>query len=213
MITRKVSPALAAGCTVVLKPANETPLTALRWSRGGEGGVPKGVSNSSRQLSAIGKVRCEIPRCASSPSPARRGRQILYGTGPRRRERRLGPPSSAATALRVFADAVSTRQSEGRHESRSIAKWARPAYVPIAFTRRTRSKTVRREAVEGRSRRCKSADGREAGVDTGAVINMEAVDKVESTSRDAVSAPPGSSAGGKRHALRRLFFEKTCSPM
>src|SRR3981081_1489159 len=60
MITRKVSPALAAGCTVVLKPANETPLTALALVALAEkAGVPKGVFNLlTGNSSAIGKVLC-----------------------------------------------------------------------------------------------------------------------------------------------------------
>src|SRR5882757_3841054 len=63
MITRKVSPALAAGCTVVLKPANETPLTALALTALAEkAGVPKGVFNIlTGNSSAIGKVLCEHP--------------------------------------------------------------------------------------------------------------------------------------------------------
>ena len=63
MITRKVSPALAAGCTVVLKPANETPLTALALVVLAEkAGMPKGVFNIlTGNSSAIGKVLCEHP--------------------------------------------------------------------------------------------------------------------------------------------------------
>src|SRR3974390_3696398 len=63
MITRKVSPALAAGCTVVLKPANETPLTALALVALAEkAGIPKGVFNVlTGNSSAIGKVLCEHP--------------------------------------------------------------------------------------------------------------------------------------------------------
>ena len=63
MITRKVSPALAAGCTVVLKPANETPLSALALGVLAErAGIPKGVLNVlTGNSSAIGKVLCEHP--------------------------------------------------------------------------------------------------------------------------------------------------------
>ena len=63
MITRKVSPALAAGCTVVLKPANETPLSALALGVLAErAGIPKGVLNIlTGNSSAIGKVLCEHP--------------------------------------------------------------------------------------------------------------------------------------------------------
>src|SRR5579872_6328307 len=63
MITRKVSPALAAGCTVVLKPANETPFSALALGVLAErAGIPKGVLNIlTGNSSAIGKVLCEHP--------------------------------------------------------------------------------------------------------------------------------------------------------
>jgi acyl-CoA reductase-like NAD-dependent aldehyde dehydrogenase len=63
MITRKVSPALAAGCTVVLKPANETPLSALALAELAErAGVPKGVLNIvTGKASEIGLVLCEHP--------------------------------------------------------------------------------------------------------------------------------------------------------
>ncbi len=63
MITRKVSPALAAGCTVVLKPANETPLSALALAVLAEkAGVPKGVLNIiTGDAPPIGQVLCEHP--------------------------------------------------------------------------------------------------------------------------------------------------------
>jgi succinate-semialdehyde dehydrogenase/glutarate-semialdehyde dehydrogenase len=63
MITRKVSPALAAGCTVVHKPANETPLSALALAVLAEkAGVPKGVFNIiTGDAPPIGKVLCEHP--------------------------------------------------------------------------------------------------------------------------------------------------------
>ena len=63
MITRKVSPALAAGCTVVLKPANETPLSALALAVLAErAGIPKGVLNIiTGDAPPIGKVLCEHP--------------------------------------------------------------------------------------------------------------------------------------------------------
>ncbi len=63
MITRKVAPAFAAGCTVVLKPATETPLTALALAALAEkAGFPEGVFNVlTGDSAAIGKVLCEHP--------------------------------------------------------------------------------------------------------------------------------------------------------
>ncbi|MGH1556875.1 aldehyde dehydrogenase family protein [Caulobacter segnis] len=65
MITRKVGPALAAGCTVVVKPAAETPLCALAIARlATEAGVPAGVLNvvTGKDSSGIGKALCEDSR-------------------------------------------------------------------------------------------------------------------------------------------------------
>jgi len=66
MITRKIAPALAAGCTVVLKPAEQTPLSALALAELAErAGIPAGVINivtaDSDSSIAIGKVLCESP--------------------------------------------------------------------------------------------------------------------------------------------------------
>ena len=74
MITRKVAPALAAGCTVVVKPAEDTPLCALAIAKLAlDAGVPPGVFNvvttATPQLSA--KSCATTPASASSPSPAR----------------------------------------------------------------------------------------------------------------------------------------------
>ena len=73
MITRKVAPALAAGCTVVVKPAGETPLTALALAELAErAGMPPGVFNViTGDARAIGKALTEHPAVRWSPSPAR----------------------------------------------------------------------------------------------------------------------------------------------
>ena len=89
MITRKVSPALAAGCTVVLKPANETPLTALALVALAEkAGVPKGVFNIlTGNSSAIGKVLVRTSRGAIRRlHRIDRGRQDPLSAGRSRRE-------------------------------------------------------------------------------------------------------------------------------
>lgn len=65
MITRKVAPALAAGCTIVVKPAAETPLCALAVAKlGKDAGLPPGVLNivTTKDAPAVGKVFCEDPR-------------------------------------------------------------------------------------------------------------------------------------------------------
>ena len=75
MATRKIAPALAAGCTVVLKPATETPLTAFAVAQiMHDCGVPAGVVNviTTAKASALSKaIYYTIPACAKFPSPAR----------------------------------------------------------------------------------------------------------------------------------------------
>ena len=117
MITRKVSPALAAGCTVVLKPANETPLTALALVALAEkAGVPKGVFNIlTGNSSAIGKVLCEHPGGALCRlHRLDRGRQDPVSAG-----RRRGEEARARTrrqrAVRGVRRCRYRRRGRGRH--------------------------------------------------------------------------------------------------
>ena len=74
MATRKIGPALAAGCTVILKPASETPLTALAVAGMlDEAGVPDGVVNVVPVVTPgpVGRRCWPIRACASCPSPVR----------------------------------------------------------------------------------------------------------------------------------------------
>ena len=73
MITRKVAPALAAGCTVVIKPAEATPFSALALAELAQrAGFPPGVLNVvTGDAPAIGGEMCRERRCASSRSPVR----------------------------------------------------------------------------------------------------------------------------------------------
>src|SRR3546814_20120006 len=81
MITRKVGPALAAGCTMVVKPAQQTPLTALALAvLAEEAGVPPGVfhvlTGSSRELGAA-LCSCDAVRTLSFPGPPHVGRPLM----------------------------------------------------------------------------------------------------------------------------------------
>jgi NAD-dependent aldehyde dehydrogenases len=152
MITRKVSPALAAGCTVVLKPANETPLTALALVALAEkAGVPKGVFNIlTGNSSAIGKVLCEHPavRFVGFTGSTEVGK-ILYqqaAVG----VKKLGLELGGNAPFVVFDDADIDAAVEAPW-SRSTATWARPASAPTASTPRTRSTTSSsKSSQEGR---------------------------------------------------------------
>ena len=154
MITRKVSPALAAGCTVVLKPANETPLTALALVALAErAGVPKGVFNIlTGNSSAIGKVLCEHPavRFVGFTGSTEVGK-ILYqqaATG----VKKLGLELGGNAPFIVFDDADIDAAVEGAMISK-YTTWVRPACAPTASMCRTRFTTSSSTSSRKRSRR------------------------------------------------------------
>ena len=210
MITRKVSPALAAGCTVVLKPANETPLTALALVALAEkAGVPKGVFNIlTGNSSAIGKVLCEHPavRFVGFTGSTEVGK-ILYqqaAVG----VKKLGLELGGNAPFVVFDDADIDAAVEGA----MVSKYRNMGQTCVCANRLYAQDKIYDQFVEKLSKKVaamKIGDGTEAGVVQGPLINMEAVDKVEKHIADAVKGGAKIVTGGKRHALGGSFFEPT----
>jgi succinate-semialdehyde dehydrogenase/glutarate-semialdehyde dehydrogenase len=210
MITRKVSPALAAGCTVVLKPANETPLTALALAALAEkAGVPKGVFNIlTGNSSAIGKVLCEHPavRFVGFTGSTEVGK-ILYqqaAVG----VKKLGLELGGNAPFVVFDDADIDAAVEGA----IVSKYRNMGQTCVCANRLYAQDKIYDEFVEKLSKKVsamKIGDGTEAGVVQGPLINMEAIDKVEKHIADAVKGGAKIVTGGKRHALGGSFFEPT----
>src|SRR5579859_818801 len=210
MITRKVSPALAAGCTVVLKPANETPLSALALAALAEkAGVPKGVFNIvTGNSSAIGKVLCEHPavRFVGFTGSTEVGkilyRQASVGV------KKLGLELGGNAPFIVFDDADIDAAVEGA----MVSKYRNMGQTCVCANRLYAQDKIYDQFVEKLSKKVaamKIGDGTEAGVSQGPLINMEAVDKVERHIADAVKGGAKVVTGGKRHALGRTFFEPT----
>ena len=210
MITRKVSPALAAGCTVVLKPANETPLTALALVALAEkAGVPKGVFNIlTGNSSAIGKVLCEHPavRFVGFTGSTEVGK-ILYqqaAVG----VKKLGLELGGNAPFVVFDDADIDAAVEGA----MVSKYRNMGQTCVCANRLYAQDKIYDQFVEKLSKKVaamKIGDGTEAGVTQGPLINMDAVDKVEKHIADAVKGGAKIVTGGKRHALGGSFFEPT----
>ena len=210
MITRKVSPALAAGCTVVLKPANETPLTALALVALAEkAGVPKGVFNIlTGNSSAIGKVLCEHPavRFVGFTGSTEVGK-ILYqqaAVG----VKKLGLELGGNAPFVVFDDADIDAAVEGA----IVSKYRNMGQTCVCANRLYAQDKIYDQFVEKLSKKVaamKIGDGTEAGVVQGPLINMEAIDKVEKHIADAVKGGAKIVTGGKRHALGGSFFEPT----
>jgi succinate-semialdehyde dehydrogenase / glutarate-semialdehyde dehydrogenase len=210
MITRKVSPALAAGCTVVLKPANETPLTALALVALAEkAGIPKGVFNIlTGNSSAIGKVLCEHPavRFVGFTGSTEVGK-ILYqqaAVG----VKKLGLELGGNAPFVVFDDADIDAAVEGA----IVSKYRNMGQTCVCANRLYAQDKIYDEFVQKLSTKVsamKVGDGTEQGVVQGPLINMEAIDKVEKHIADAVKGGATIITGGKRHPLGGSFFEPT----
>src|ERR1700753_503600 len=210
MITRKVSPALAAGCPVVLKPANETPLSALALVALAEkAGVPKGVLNVlTGNSSAIGKVLCEHPavRFVGFTGSTEVGK-ILYqqaAVG----VKKLGLELGGNAPFVVFDDADIDAAVDGA----IVSKYRNMGQTCVCANRIYAQDKIYDEFVDKLSRKVaamKIGDGTEQGVVQGPLINMEAIDKVEKHIADAVKGGAKIVTGGKRHSLGRSFFEPT----
>ena len=143
MITRKAGPALAAGCTVVLKPASQTPFSALALAELAErAGIPKGVFNVVTGSAAeIGGELTSNPIVAQAlVHRLDRGRQAADGAVRAARSRSCRSSSAATRRSSCSTMPISMRRSRAR-SPRSTATPARPASAPTASSCRTASTT------------------------------------------------------------------------
>ncbi|ABD05288.1 succinate semialdehyde dehydrogenase [Rhodopseudomonas palustris HaA2] len=210
MITRKVSPALAAGCTVVLKPAEETPFSALALAVLAEkAGVPKGVFNIvTGDAPPIGQVFCEHPavRFVGFTGSTEVGkilyRQSAVGV------KKLGLELGGNAPFIVFDDADIDAAVDGA----MVSKYRNMGQTCVCANRLYVQDGVYDAFVEKLAAKVKAmtvGDGTEPGVTQGPLINEAAVEKTEKHIADAVSNGAKVITGGKRHALGGTFFEPT----
>ncbi|MFZ5739998.1 MAG: NAD-dependent succinate-semialdehyde dehydrogenase [Pseudomonadota bacterium] len=210
MITRKVSPALAAGCTVVLKPAEETPFSALALAALAEkAGLPKGVFNIvTGDAPPIGKVFCEHPavRFVGFTGSTEVGK-ILYkqsAVG----VKKLGLELGGNAPFIVFDDADIDAAVEGA----MVSKYRNMGQTCVCANRLYVQDGVYDAFVEKLAAKVKAmkvGNGTEQGVTQGPLINDAAVEKTERHIADAVEHGAKVITGGKRHALGGTFFEPT----
>jgi succinate-semialdehyde dehydrogenase / glutarate-semialdehyde dehydrogenase len=210
MITRKVAPALAAGCTAVVKPAPETPLTALALADLAErAGLPAGVLNIiTGDAPVIGKVWCEHPavRFIGFTGSTEIGKLLMRqaaGT-----VKKVGLELGGNAPFIVFDDADLEAAVEGAITSKfrnmgQTCVCANRIYVQDAVYDDFIARLAARVAE------LKVGDGVEDGVQQGPLITMDAVEKVERHVADALAKGARVLVGGKRHALGRTFFEPT----
>ncbi|WDD91305.1 NADP-dependent succinate-semialdehyde dehydrogenase [Burkholderia sp. FERM BP-3421] len=210
MITRKVGPALAAGCPIVVKPAEATPFSALALAVLAErAGVPAGVfSVITGDPKAIGGELTANPivRKLSFTGSTPIGRLLMAQCAPTVKKVSLELGGNAPFI--VFDDADLDAAVEG-----AIASKYRNSGQTCVCTNRFYVHDKVYDAFADKLRaaveKLKVGRGTEAGVTQGPLINEAAVLKVESHIEDALAKGARVLTGGKRHALGHGFFEPT----
>ena len=210
MITRKAGPALAAGCTVVIKPAGQTPYSALAMAELGErAGIPKGVLNIlTGDSKAIGAELCGNPkvRKLSFTGSTETGRVLMRQCADT--VKKLSLELGGNAPFIVFDDADLDAAVEGALASKyrnagQTCVCANRLYVQDAVYDAFAAKLA--EKVKG----FKVGAGTEPGVVIGPLIDENGVKKVEAHVADALGKGAKVMLGGKRHSLGGLFFQPT----
>jgi succinate-semialdehyde dehydrogenase / glutarate-semialdehyde dehydrogenase len=210
MIARKIGPALAAGCTVVLKPAEATPYSALAWGMLAEdAGLPSGVLNIvTGKASAIGgalmasvDVR-KITFTGSTPIGQLLLRQAADTV------KRVSMELGGNAPFIVFDDADVDAAVQGALAS----KYRNSGQTCVCTNRIYVQAGVHDAFVEklaAATRALRVGSGFDDDTDQGPLIDAAAVEKVEGLVADAVSKGGRVLVGGRRHALGGSFFEPT----
>jgi len=210
MITRKAGPALAVGCTMVLKPASETPLTALALAAlAEEAGIPKGVFNViTGKAGTIGKELTSNThvRMLTFTGSTEIGRILMAQCAPT--IKKLGLELGGNAPFIVFDDADLDRAVQGAMAS----KYRNAGQTCVCANRLYVQEGVYdafAEKLAAEVKKMKVGPGTADGVTTGPLINKAAVEKVEEHVADALKHGASVVVGGKRHALGGNFYEPT----
>jgi succinate-semialdehyde dehydrogenase/glutarate-semialdehyde dehydrogenase len=210
MITRKAGPALAAGCTVVLKPASQTPFSALALAELAErAGVPAGVFNIvTGSASEIGGELTSNPivRKLSFTGSTEVGRTLMAQCAPTIKKLSLELGGNAP--LIVFDDADLDTAVDGVMAS----KYRNTGQTCVTVNRIYVQDGVYdafAARLAARVNTLNPANGLEPSATQGPLIDDKAVAKVEEHIQDAVKQGATISAGGQRHALGGRFFQPT----
>jgi succinate-semialdehyde dehydrogenase/glutarate-semialdehyde dehydrogenase len=217
MITRKVGPALAAGCTVVARPASQTPFCALALAELAErAGIPKGVFNVvTGDARAVGGALCasKVVRKLTFTGSTEVGRILLKQSADT--IKKVTMELGGHAPFIVFDDADIDAAVTGllACKFRNMGQTcvcANRVYVQDAVYDDFAQKLAAQVAA------MKVGPGLQEGVEQGPLIDKNGVDKAERHVNDAVENGARVLTGGKRHALGGQFFEPTvlteCTP-
>jgi succinate-semialdehyde dehydrogenase/glutarate-semialdehyde dehydrogenase len=213
MITRKAAPALAAGCTMVLKPAPQTPLSALALAQlAEEAGIPAGVFNvvtaDMDDARKVGDALTSSPvvRKLSFTGSTAVGVHLMQACAPTMKKLSLELGGNAPFI--VFDDADLDAAVEGA----IISKYRNAGQTCVCANRIY----VQAGVYDAFAQKFTTAvaalnvgSGLDEGVHLGPLIDQRAIEKVENHLQDAISKGGKLLLGGKRHALGATFFEPT----
>jgi len=213
MITRKVAPALAAGCTVVLKPAEQTPLSALALAELAErAGIPAGVLNiitadSDRSI-AIGKELCASPivKKLTFTGSTAVGRILMQQSAPT--IKKLSLELGGHAPFIVFDDADVDAAVEGA----MIAKYRNAGQTCVCTNRIYVHEAVHDQFIEKFAAKVGAlqvGDGFADKVAQGPLIDEAAVAKVQEHVKDALAKGAKVAVGGQAHELGGRYFQPT----
>jgi succinate-semialdehyde dehydrogenase/glutarate-semialdehyde dehydrogenase len=211
MITRKVGPALAAGCTMVLKPAAQTPLSALALAVLAErAGVPKGAFSviTTTDAKPVGEEFCHSRKVAkiTFTGSTNVGRWLMREAGDS--IKRLSLELGGNAPFIVFDDADLDAAVEGALAS----KFRNAGQTCVCANRIYVQESVAQafaEKLAAKAKGLKLGRGTEEGVAMGPLIDERAVTKMEEHVADALAKGGQVLVGGKRSDLGSTFFEPT----
>lgn len=210
MLARKVGPALAAGCTVVAKPATATPYSGLAWAAlCEEAGFPSGVVNIvTGSARAIGGAIMDSPavRKVTFTGSTEVGKELIRQSADT--VKKVSMELGGNAPFLVFDDADIDAAVQGA----MVSKFRNAGQTCVCANRFYVQSGVYDTFVEkltAATAKMKVGDGLEDGVEQGPMIDQESVAKVEELVADAVAKGGKVVLGGKRHELGQTFYEPT----
>jgi len=213
MITRKIAPALAAGCTIVIKPAELTPLSALALAElAKRAGIPDGVINivtaDANQSIVIGKTLCSSPtvRHLSFTGSTEVGRILMEQCAPT--VKKLALELGGHAPFIVFEDADIDAAVIGAMAS----KFRNSGQTCVCANRFYVHKKIHDQFVEKFAKALsviKVGNGMEPGITQGPLIENAALEKVKKHVADALSKGAALITGGKQAIEGKNFYEPT----
>lgn len=210
MITRKAAAALAAGCTLVVKPASQTPFSALALAElARQAGIPGGVFNVvTGDSQIIGRALTENPtvRKVSFTGSTETGRRLMAQSAAT--VKRLSLELGGNAPFIVFADANLDAAVAGAMASK-FRNSGQTCVCADRFLVHTDIYDAFLSRLVDAVKRLIVGDGFSDGVQQGPLIDMAAVEKVEAHIQDALDKGASLMCGGSRHALGGTFFEPT----